>query len=69
MVPFIAYICLYKTVRPYTSFIIGFYHSNQKNILSSLLKFAGYIHNHTILPGNIFGRILEKTRWPPETFI
>ena len=32
----------------------------KKNIISTLLKFAGYIHNHKILPGNIFGLIFEK---------
>ena len=42
------------------SFIIGYYRSNKKNIIPSLLKFAGYIHNHKILPGNIFGLILKK---------
>ena len=36
------------------------YHSNKKNIIASLLKFAGYIHNHKILPGNIFGLILKN---------
>ena len=30
-----------------------------KNIIASLLKFAGYTHNHKILPGNIFGLILK----------
>ena len=43
------------------------YRSIEKNIIASLLKFAGYIHNHKILPGNIFGLIL-KTRWPPQAF-
>ena len=38
----------------------GCYHSNKNNIIGSLLKFAGYIHNHKILPGNIFGLILEN---------
>ena len=28
--------------------------------MASLLKFAGYIHNHKILPGNIFGLILKN---------
>ena len=28
--------------------------------MASLLKFAGYIHNHKILPGNIFGFILKN---------
>ena len=32
----------------------------KKNIIASLLKFAGYIHNHKILPGNIFGLILKN---------
>ena len=36
------------------------YRSNEKNIIASLLKFAGYIHNHKILPGNIFGLILKN---------
>ena len=36
------------------------YHSNEKNIIASLLKFAGYIHNHKILPANIFGLILKN---------
>ena len=36
------------------------YRSNEKTIIASLLKFAGYIHNHKILPGNIFGLILKN---------
>ena len=28
--------------------------------MGRLLKFAGYIHNHKIFSGNIFGRILKK---------
>ena len=32
----------------------------KKNTIASLLKFAGYIHNHKILPGNIFGLILKN---------
>ena len=36
------------------------YHSNEKSIIDSLLKFSGYIHNHKILPGNIFGLILKN---------
>ena len=36
------------------------YRSNEKHIIASLLKFAGYIHNHKILPGNIFGLILKN---------
>ena len=35
------------------------YRFNEKSILASLLKFAGYIHNHKILPGNIFYLILK----------
>ena len=31
----------------------------KKNI-PSLLKFAGYIHNHKVLTGNIFGLILKN---------
>ena len=33
---------------------------NEKNIISTLLKFTRYIHNHKILPGNIFGLILKS---------
>ena len=36
------------------------YRSSKKNIIASLLKFAGYIHSHKILPGNIFGLILKN---------
>ena len=36
------------------------YRSNEKNIIASLLKFAGYIHSHKILTGNIFGLILKN---------
>ena len=36
------------------------YRSNKKIIIASLLKFAGYINNHNILPGNIFGLILKN---------
>ena len=34
--------------------------NKKKTIIASLLKFAGYIHNHKILPGNIFGLILKN---------
>ena len=33
---------------------------NEKNIIPSLLKFAGYINSHKIFPGNIFGLILNN---------
>ena len=36
------------------------YCSSDNNIMGSLLKFPGYIHNHKILPGNIFGLILKN---------
>ena len=32
----------------------------KKNIKARFLIFAGYIHNHKILPGNIFGFILKN---------
>ena len=32
----------------------------KKNIIVSLLKFAGYINNHKMLPGNIFRLILKN---------
>ena len=35
---------------------------NETNIIATLLKFTGYIHNHKILPGNIFGLILKKNK-------
>ena len=44
------------------------YHSNEKNIIASLLKFAGYIHNHKILPGNIFGLILKNKMAASKNF-
>ena len=44
------------------------YRSSEKNIITSLLKFAGYIHNHTILPGNIFGLILENKMAAMDVF-
>ena len=31
-----------------------------QGIVGRLFKFAGYIHNHKILPGNIFSLILEN---------
>ena len=39
---------------------ISLLRSNEKSIIASLIKFAGYIHNHKILPGNIFGLILKN---------
>ena len=36
------------------------YRSNKKNIVARLLEFTGYIHNHKILPGNIFGHIVKN---------
>ena len=35
------------------------YRCNEKNIIASLLKFAGYSHSYKIWPGNIFGLILK----------
>ena len=40
--------------------VVHCYRSNEQNIIASLLKFAGYIHNHKILPGNIFAFILKN---------
>ena len=34
--------------------------SRTKEIIGRLLKLVGYIHNHKILPGNIFGLSFEK---------
>ena len=36
------------------------YSCNKQKIIASLLKFAGYIHNHKILPGKKFGLILKN---------
>ena len=36
------------------------YRSYEKNIIARHLSFAGYIHNHKILPGNIFVLILKN---------
>ena len=44
------------------------YRSNEKNIIASLLKFAGYIHSHKILPGNIFGLILKNKMATTDVF-
>ena len=51
-----------STKPPPLQFVERFhrYRSNLKNITASLLKFAGYIHNHKILPGNSFGLILKN---------
>ena len=40
--------------------IFHHYRSNERNIIASLLKYAGYIHSHKILPENIFGLILKN---------
>ena len=45
------------------------YCSNKKNIIASLLKFAGYIHNHEILPGNVLGLILKNKMAAMGVFI
>ena len=44
------------------------YRSNKKNIIASLLKFAGYIRNYKMLPGNIFGLIL-KNKMASQAFL
>ena len=43
------------------------YHSNKKNIIASLLKFAGYIHSHKILSRNILGLILKNNMAAPPS--
>ena len=51
----------FRFVMPLPPLCVETFHhycSNEKNIVASLLKFAGYIHNLKILPGNIFGLIL-----------
>ena len=47
----------FRFVTPPPQYVKRFHHyrSNQKNIIASLLKFAGYIRNYKILPENIFG--------------
>ena len=50
-------------VMPLTPQFVEKFHSycsNEKNIIAGLLKFAGYIYNHKILPGNVFGLILKN---------
>ena len=44
------------------TYVEGFlsHHSNEENILARLSRFEGYIHNHKMLPGNIFGLILKN---------
>ena len=36
------------------------YPSRDQGVIGRLIKFVGYIHNHKILPGNIFGLILKN---------
>ena len=52
----------FVTLTPSTQCVERFhcYRSNEKNVIASLLKFAGYIHSHKISPGNIFGLILKN---------
>ena len=45
--------------RPFLAFL-EISSLNEKNIIATLLKFTGYIHNHKSLPGNIFGLILKN---------
>ena len=49
-----------QTPSPQCAERFHWYRSNKKNIIASLLKFAGYIHSHKILPGNIFGLFLKN---------
>ena len=44
------------------------YPSRGQGIIGRLLKFAGYIHNHKILPGNIFGLILKNKMAATDVF-
>ena len=55
-------LCCHPTAAPPPQCVERFhrYRSNKKNFIASLLKFAGYIHNHKILSGNIFGLILKN---------
>ena len=50
----------FVTPPPQCVKIIHHYRSEEKNIIASLLKYAGYIHSHKILSGNIFGHILKN---------
>ena len=60
----------FRLIRPPPQCVERFhrYRCNEKHIIASILKFARYIHNHKILPCNIFGFILKKTRWLPQAF-
>ena len=44
------------------------YPSRDQGIMGRLLKFAGYIHNHKILPGSIFGLILKNKMAATDVF-
>ena len=46
--------------RPFLTFLEIFSHLMKKNIIATLLKFTGYIHNHKILTRSIFGLILKN---------
>ena len=56
------FVTLTPPPTPLTQCVERFHHnhSNEKNIIARLLKYAGYIHNHKILPGDIFGLMLKK---------
>ena len=52
------------------------YPSKGQGVIGRLFKFSGYIHNHKILPGNIFGLILKNKmattgvfRLSPKSFV
>ena len=49
-----------STLPPQCVEIFSRYPSRAQGIIGRLLKFSGYIHNHKILPGNIFGLILKN---------
>ena len=50
----------YARVRRRSVYRFSHYPSRGQGITGRLLKFSGYIHNHKILLGNIFGLHFQK---------
>ena len=49
--------------------LVSCYPSRGQGIIGRLLKFAEYIDNHKILPGNIFGLILNNKMAATDFFL
>ena len=48
------------SLRLFLAFLRDIFTLNEHIIIATLLKFIGYIHNHKILHGDIFGLILKN---------